>query len=134
MSLSTMITIDSRSVEHLNIKSGFLSFLVGSILKLYGEKVAWSNYSPDQPFFVAIYLLDDLTWYCSKLVDPELIRNQEADDGIIYMNDEPYVSEKEFVISGTITSELVTEPNFTGYRTHVVLDSHFEDSNKLLSS
>ncbi|HUC91379.1 MAG TPA: hypothetical protein VMS09_05020 [Paenibacillus sp.] len=131
MTASSLIAIDSRPVEHLRLPDGFLSLLTGTVLRLYGERICWGKLPSDKPFFVAAYFLPSLTYYVSALVDPSLFADELHDEDIEFGRDEPMVDEAGFVISATITNEFVTEPFFVGYKTTVLLDSHFEGSPAL---
>lgn len=126
MTASSLIAIDSRPVEHLRLPDGFLSLVTGTVLRLYGERICWGQLPSDKPFFVAAYFLPSLTFYVSALVDPSLFADELHDEDIEFGRDEPMVDQVGFVISATITNEFVTEPFFVGYKTTVLLDSHFE--------
>jgi hypothetical protein len=131
MPASSIIAIDARQVEHLQLPEGFLSLVTGTVLRYYGERVCWGSYPADRPFFIAAYYLPSLTYYTSVLVDPGVFEGEMHDELIEYGRDEPFVDERGYVISATITNELVTDPGFVGYRTNVVLDAHFEGSASL---
>ena len=131
MTPSSLIAIDAKQVEHLRLTGGFLALVVGTVLRYYGERVCWSDYPADRPFFMAAYYLPSLTYYTSVLVEPEQLKDEWHDDAIEYGRDEPLVDGRGCVISATVTNELVTEPGYVGYRTLVVLDSHFEGSEAL---
>ena len=131
MTPSSLIAIDAKQVEHLGLASGFLSLVVGTVLRYYGERVCWNGYPADRPFFFAAYYLPSLTYSTSVLVDPEQLRGEWHDDAIEYGRDEPIALGRGCVISATVTNEFVTEPGYVGYRTTVVLDSHFEGAEAL---
>jgi hypothetical protein len=127
----TWISVDTRQVEHLELPDGFLPLLVGTVLRFYGERLCFGGYPADRPFFLAAYFLPTETVYTSVLVDPERLLEEEHDDAIEYGRDEPLVAEAGFVLSATVTNELVAEPGVIGFRTLVVLDSHFEGAPAL---
>jgi len=127
----TWISVDVRQVEHLELPDGFLPLLVGTALRYYGERLCFGGYPADRPFFLAAYFLPTATVYTSVLVDPEQLLGEEHDDAIEYGRDEPMVAESGFVLSVTVTNELVAEPGLIGSRTVVVLDSHFEGAQVL---
>jgi len=131
MRQDTWISIDTRQVEHLELPDGFLPLLVGTVLRYYGERLCFGGYPADRPFFLAAYFLPTKTVYTSVLVDPERLLEEEHDDAIEYGRDEPMVAEAGFVLSATVTNELVAEPGVIGCRTLVVLDSHFEGAQAL---
>jgi len=120
------ISVDAKQVEHLELPDGFLPLLVGTVLRYYGERLLFGGYPADRPFFLAAYFLPTATVYTSVLVDPELLLEEAHDDAIEYGRDEPMTAESGFVLSATVTNELVAEPGMIGFRTVVVLDSHFE--------
>ena len=128
MPASSLIAIDARQIDHLRLPDGFLSLVTGTVLRYYGERVCWGHYPADRPFFIAAYYLPALTYYTSAIVDPAVFEGELHDEQIEYGRDEPFVEDQGYVISATITNELVTDPGFVGYRTNVVLDSHFEGS------
>ena len=125
------IAIDAKQIDHLELPDGFLPLLVGTVLRHYGERLCFGGYPADRPFFLAAYFLPTATIYTSVLVDPELLLEEMHDDAIEYGRDEPMVADKGFVLSATVTNEFVAEPGMIGFRTVVVLDSHFEGAQVL---
>lgn len=125
------IAVDATQIEHLELPDGFLPLFVGTVLRYYGERLCFGGYPADRPFFLAAYFLPTATVYTSALVDPELIIGEAHDDAIEYGRDEPVAAESGFVLSATVTNELVAEPGMIGFRTVVVLDAHFEGAQAL---
>lgn len=131
MTRSSMIAIDTRQVEHLDLPRGFLPLVVGTALRHYGEQVCMIEDAVNRPFFLAAYFLPTSTIYTSALVDPEQLAEELHDHAIEFGRDKPLVDGTGFVVSATLTNELVAEPGYVGFRTHVVLDSHFEGDKTL---
>ncbi|REJ13067.1 MAG: hypothetical protein C6W59_11730 [Paenibacillaceae bacterium] len=131
MRQDSWISVDVKQVEHLELPEGFLPLLVGTVLRFYGERLCFGGYPADRPFFLAAYFLPTATIYTSVLVDPEQLLGDMHDDAIEYGRDEPMVADSGFVLSATVTNEIVAEPGMIGCRTMVVLDSHFEGAQVL---